>query len=421
MPVACPAQGGVGPVLVSRELDFERPVLELERQIDELRRMAAGRDQLANMVARGPYEPKAGARKKGTKGPAPQATQENRLEAEILELEDRAKKLKQQIFSGLSRWQVVQLARHPERPYTLDYIRHAFTDFIELHGDRSFADDPAIVGGLARLKGDVVMVIGHQKGRTTAENLRRNFGMPRPEGYRKALRLMRLAERFGHPIVTFVDTPGAYPGIDAEARGQAQAIAESLEGMAALRVPVVTVVIGEGGSGGALAIGVANRIMMLEYATYSVISPEGCASILFKDASYAERAADALRLTAEDLRSLGIVDGVVKESLGGAHRDPPATAKRLREALYRALSELGRLGPAALREDRYQRFRRLGALSGDDVQTEKAGREPTPKKVAPSRADGPRSKTSKATRKKAPRKKPAAAQGRKKTRKRTTP
>jgi acetyl-CoA carboxylase carboxyl transferase subunit alpha len=347
--------------MVARELDFERPVLELERQIEELRRLAAGRDRLTNMVSS--IEEKGRSK---TRRPSL-----NNLDQQIHELEQRASTLKQQIFSKLTRWQVVQVARHPERPYPLDYLQHAFTDFTELHGDRRFGDDPAIVGGLARLAGSPVMVIGHQKGRSTQENVKRNFGMPRPEGYRKALRLMYQAERFDLPIITLIDTPGAYPGIDAEERGQSQAIAESLEGMAALRVPVVAAIIGEGGSGGALAIGVANRIVMLEYSIYSVISPEGCASILFKDASYAERAADALRLTAPDLEQLGVIDEIVTEPLGGAHRDHVEAAKRLAAALGNQLKDLRRMSPEALKDDRYQRFRMLGVLAEEEGNKKK--------------------------------------------------
>jgi acetyl-CoA carboxylase carboxyl transferase subunit alpha len=339
--------------MVTRELDFERPVLELERQIDELRRMAAGRDRLSNMVSTIELR---GKKKVGTL---------DNLEERIADLEGKARKLKQQIFSKLNRWQIVHVARHPDRPYALDYVQHGLTDWNELHGDRRFAEDPSIVGGLARLQGEVVMVIGHQKGRDTRENVARNFGMPRPEGYRKALRLMQLADRFGIPILTLIDTPGAYPGIDAEERGQSQAIAEALEGMAGLGVPVVAVVTGEGGSGGALAIGVANRILMLEYGIYSVISPEGCASILFKDASYAERASDALKLTAPDLVELGIVDEVVPEPLGGAHRDHREAAVRVMSVAHRHFKELARLEREELEEDRYRRFRDLGVLGGE--------------------------------------------------------
>lgn len=335
---------------MSRELDFERPVNELERQIDELRRQAAGRDTLANVVA----TPSAAQTPAGEAAPT--------FDEQIAALEAQARMLKEQIFSQLTRWQIVQLARHPQRPYTLDYVRNAFSDFVELHGDRGFGDDPSIVGGLARLQHRTVMVIGHQKGRTTNENLRRNFGMPRPEGYRKAMRLMRMAERFSIPIVTLIDTPGAYPGMGAEERGQAQAIAESLECMASLAVPVVTVVIGEGGSGGALAIGVANRLLMMAYGMYSVISPEGCASILFKDAAFAEKAADALRLTSPDLIELGVVDGTIEEPSGGAHRDPELAAKRLASAVSRELTQLAKMSPEELIQDRYDKFRKLGSL-----------------------------------------------------------
>lgn len=355
---------------MSRDLDFERPVLELELKIEELRRLLAGRDRLAGIASAPADEDDEEAEKNGAKKSSrPKKVKKAEadlpdsaaLKKQIDVLEDRAKKLKEQIFSNLSRWQIVQVARHPQRPYTLDYLKTAFSDFVELKGDRHLSDDSAIVGGLARLRGETVMVIGHQKGRTTNENLTRNFGMPRPEGYHKALRLMRLADQFKKPIVTLIDTPGAYPGIDAEERGQARAIAEALEGMAALTVPVVAVVIGEGGSGGALAIGVANRMLMLEYSIYSVISPEGCASILFKDASFAERAADALKLSAPDLLELGVIDEVIKEGLGGAHRDVERTGQRVQEAIWRHLMELKKLSPEELRDDRYRRFRFLGS------------------------------------------------------------
>lgn len=336
---------------MSRELDFERPILELERQISELRQIAAGRDHLANLVT--PQET-------ADLGPGLQVAGE--LESQIQELEERVRKLQREVFGSLSRWQIVQLSRHPQRPYTLDYISEIFTDFIELHGDRGFSDDGAIVAGLARFVGDPIMVIGHQKGRTTKANLSRNFGMARPEGYRKAMRLMSMAERFSIPIITFIDTPGAYPGIDAEERGQAQAIAESLEHMAALKVPVIAVVIGEGGSGGALAIGVANRVLMFEYATYSVISPEACSSILFKDPSHAEKAADALKLTAPDLTKLKVIDSIIDEPAGGAHRNQKEAAKNLDSALRRNLTELGRLSGDELVDDRYERFRQLGVF-----------------------------------------------------------
>ena len=347
---------------MSRELDFERPVLELERQIAELRRIAAGRDNLASVVASQEMESEPPPPMGGH--PVVEATDEA-LEHRIAELEDRARTLQTEVFGALSRWQVVQLSRHPERPYTLDYVAQFCTDFIELHGDRAFGDDGAIVGGFARLDGEPIMVIGHQKGRTTKENLRRNFGMARPEGYRKAMRLMGLADRFGMPIITLIDTPGAYPGLGAEERGQARAIAESLEFMANVGVPIISIVIGEGGSGGALAIGVGNRVSMLEHATYSVISPEACSSILFKDAAHAEKAADALKLTAPDLMALGVIDAIIPEPAGGAHRDPELAAARVVATIKRQLTEMSKLKSRdALRRDRYDRFRRLGQFVG---------------------------------------------------------
>ncbi len=260
-----------------------------------------------------------------------------------------------------SAWERVQLARHPRRPYTLDYIERCFTDWVELHGDRGYRDDEAIVAGWARLDGESVMLIGHQKGRDMKENLRRNFGMPHPEGYRKALRLMRLAEKFGRPVVTLIDTPGAYPGIGAEERGQAEAIARNLREMARLRVPVIAVVIGEGGSGGALALGVADRVIMLENAIYSVISPEGCAAILWKTADARDKAAAALKITASDLRELDVIDDVVPEPLGGAHEDFEATTSALQETLRSHLAELDRFGPDERREARWAKFARMGA------------------------------------------------------------
>lgn len=311
-------------------LDFERPILELENRIAELRQLA----------------------EEGQRG----------LNGELSKLERRAQKLQAEIFRDLSRWQMVQLSRHPKRPYSLDYIQALFTDFVELHGDRRAGEDPAIVSGFARFDGEPVLVIGHQKGRTTKENMLRNFGMPRPEGYRKALRLMELANRFRRPIFTFIDTPGAYPGIGAEERGQAEAIAYNLEVMAGLEVPVISTVIGEGGSGGALAIGVGNRVLMLQYGVYSVISPEACSSILYRDPTKAERAADALKLTAPDLAGFGIVDEVVEEAAGGAHRDYDKTAENLGAALKRHLGELKQLGPEALVADRYEKFRAMGVF-----------------------------------------------------------
>ncbi|MCP4829623.1 MAG: acetyl-CoA carboxylase carboxyltransferase subunit alpha [Proteobacteria bacterium] len=311
-------------------LDFEQPIVDLEAKIEELRRVdAAG---------------------------------ELDLQEEIHKLELKSEKLTREIFSSLSSWQITQLARHPARPHALDYIPQIFTDFQELAGDRMYGDDQAIVGGLARIQGYGVVVIGHQKGRDTREKVRRNFGMPSPEGYRKAQRLMQLAERFDLPVVTLIDTPGAYPGIGAEERGQSQAIAQSISVMADLRVPIVSVVIGEGGSGGALAIGVCDRLVMLEYATYSVISPEGCASILWKSAEKAENAASAMKITSSSLKKSALVEDIVIEPLGGAHRDPEKTAYDLREVIARHLDEL-RLLPTeellTLREKRLQSFGRF--------------------------------------------------------------
>src|SRR5690349_6403860 len=289
-------------------LDFERPLLELERQIEEMKRVAG---ETAVDVSK-----------------------------ELAPLEKKHAELRTESYRNLTPMQRVQVARHPKRPYTLDYLSAVFTDFVELHGDRLFRDDPAIVGGWARLEGETVMVIGHQKGRDTKENLKRNFGMAHPDGYRKALRLMKLAEKFGAPVVTLVDTPGAYPGLGAEERGQAEAIARNLIEMASLRTPTITAVIGEGGSGGALAIGLADRVIMLENSVYAVISPEGCAAILWKDASQRERAAEALKLTAEDLLRLGVIDEIVPEPAGGAHSDPDAAGEALGEALRRQLRAL---------------------------------------------------------------------------------
>lgn len=315
----------------SYALDFERPLLELERKIDELKGLATG----------GAVD----------------------FTDEIGKLEKKARKLQAEIFSDLTRWQIVQLSRHSSRPYTLDYLGFLFTDFLELHGDRTFGEDPSIVSGFARLDGQPVLVVGHQKGRSTKENMARNFGMPRPEGYRKALRLMELAARFSRPIVTFIDTPGAYPGIGAEERGQAEAIAQSLEVMSALPVPIVCVVIGEGGSGGALAVGVGNRVLMLEHAIYSVISPEACSAILYRDPTKAEKAATALKLTAHDLMDLKIIDEIIREAPGGAHRDPARTAENVGRALRRHLQALRVYSPQELVEDRYRRFRALGVFA----------------------------------------------------------
>ncbi|WP_416885069.1 acetyl-CoA carboxylase carboxyl transferase subunit alpha [Marinospirillum sp.] len=312
-------------------LDFEQPIADLEAKIEELR--LVGNDSDLN------------------------------LSDEISRLQEKSTKLTEQIFSNLSSWQVSQLSRHPMRPYTLDYLNLLFDDFDELHGDRHFADDAAIVGGMARLDGRPVMVIGHQKGRDVKEKVRRNFGMPRPEGYRKALRLMEMAERFKMPILTFIDTPGAYPGIDAEERGQSEAIAFNLAVMSRLKTPIIATVIGEGGSGGALAIGVCDELMMLQYATYSVISPEGCASILWKSASKAPDAAEAMGLTAPRLKELGLVDTVIPEPLGGAHRNPEQMVQSLKASLISRLDALEQQTDEALIERRYQRLMSYSSLA----------------------------------------------------------
>jgi acetyl-CoA carboxylase carboxyl transferase subunit alpha len=312
-------------------LDFEQPIAELEAKIEELRHVTAG----------------AGVN----------------VQDEIVRLQSKSDQLTRSIFAKLSPWQITQLARHPQRPYTLDYLNQAFTEFEELHGDRMFGDDQALIGGLARLDGEAVMVIGHQKGRDTKERVRRNYGMPKPEGYRKALRLMRMAERFGLPLITFIDTPGAYPGLDSEERGQSEAIARNLFEMAKLRVPVVSLVIGEGGSGGALAIGVCDRLLMLQFSTYSVISPEGCASILWKSADKKETAAEAMGLTADRLRSLGLVDEVIGEPLGGAHRNPRVIASSVKDALRRHLGELRAKSTETLLAERSRRLAGFGVFS----------------------------------------------------------
>jgi acetyl-CoA carboxylase carboxyl transferase subunit alpha len=305
-------------------LDFEQSVSEIEAKIEELR---FAQDESATDIS-----------------------------DDILRLQKRSASLTKDIYAKLSPWQVSQVARHPQRPYTLDYIAALFTDFEELHGDRSFADDPSIVGGIARFNGQSVMVIGHQKGRDTKEKIYRNFGMPRPEGYRKAMRLMRLAEKFAIPVLTFVDTPGAYPGIGAEERGQGEAIGHSLYVMAELKVPVVCTVIGEGGSGGALAIAVGDVVMMLQYATYSVISPEGCASILWKSADYAAEAAETLGITATRLKALGLVDKIVPEPLGGAHRDHDAMMQNLKKALQESWRQLKETPLDGLLESRFEKL-----------------------------------------------------------------
>ena len=309
-------------------LDFEQPIAELEAKIEELR--FVGNDPDVDVGE------------------------------EIQRLQKRSRELTQSIFASLSAWQIAQVARHPMRPYTLDYIGRIFTDFHELHGDRSFADDPAIVSGLARLEGRPVAVIGHQKGRDVKERLHRNYGMPRPEGYRKAMRIMQLAERFHLPVLTFIDTPGAYPGIGAEERGQSEAIARNLELMSQLRTPIISTVIGEGGSGGALAIGVADRLIMLEYSTYSVISPEGCASILWKSSDKAAEAAEAMGITASRMREAGVADEILAEPLGGAHRDHAAAAESVKDAIVRFLKDLSALDAGALLAQRQARIRSFG-------------------------------------------------------------
>jgi acetyl-CoA carboxylase carboxyl transferase subunit alpha len=315
-------------------LEFERPLIALESKIAELKELSGG--------ARVDFSD------------------------EIVKLERKAKKLQAEIFSDLSPWQIVQLARHPNRPYTLDYVKRLFTDFFEIEGDRRFAADRAIVGGFARFEGEPVVIVGHQKGRGTKENMIRNFGMPRPEGYRKARRLFDLADRFRKPLIILIDTPGAYPGIGAEERGQAEAIAVNLEVMASLGVPSISVVIGEGASGGALGIGVTSRILMLQYAWYNVISPESCSSILYRDATQGKKSAEALKLTARDLSGFGITDEIIPEPAGGAHRDHDAVAKSVGEAIRRHLAELKKLTPEQLVMDRYKKFRAMGVFTNED-------------------------------------------------------
>lgn len=311
-------------------LDFEKPILELEKKVEEMRRYADNPD----------------------------------IAQEIARIEKRVRQLQQSVYSGLTRWQKVQMARHADRPYTLDYIQLMTTDFVELHGDRAFKDDKAIVGGLARLGDTSVMIMGQQKGRDTKSNLYRNFGMPNPEGYRKALRLMKLAEKFGRPVITLLDTPGAFPGLEAEERGQAEAIARNLFEMARLKVPIIVVIIGEGASGGALGLGIGDRILMLEYAWYSVISPESCSSILWRSWEYKEQAAEALQLTAPDLKKQGIIDAIVPEPLGGAHRDHQQMATILKETLLQELKALKKLKPEKLVERRIDKFSKMGVTVG---------------------------------------------------------
>ncbi|HAK88859.1 MAG TPA: acetyl-CoA carboxylase carboxyl transferase subunit alpha [Nitrospiraceae bacterium] len=322
--------------MMSYYLDFEKPLEELETKIEELRKLSDGT--------------------------------EIDIASEIKRLEKKAKDLRSEIFSNLTPWQKTLIARHPERPYTLDYIGIIAEDFIELHGDRRFGDDPAIVGGVGKINGVPMVIIGHQKGRGTKERIYRNFGQPNPEGYRKALRLMKLAERFKMPVITFIDTPGAYPGIGAEERGQGEAIAVSLMEMSRLKTPVIAVVIGEGGSGGALALSVADRLYMLEHSVYSVISPEGCAAILWRKNGELgpedfSRAADSLKLTAEDLKSFKIIDDIIPEPLGGANREPETTAKKIVEYIFKALEPLQSKSASKLIEDRYKKIRKIGSLT----------------------------------------------------------
>ena len=316
---------------IAYALDFEKPLAELERQVDELRRIS---DERGIDVA-----------------------------GEVGTLEAKIAMMREEIYRNLTPMQRVQVARHPRRPYALDYLSSIFTDFIELHGDRLYRDDPAIVGGWARLNGQSVMVVGHQKGRDTKENIKRNFGMPHPEGYRKALRLMQAAARFHAPIITLIDTPGAYPGLGAEERGQSEALARNILEMSALPTPIIAVVIGEGGSGGALALCVADRVLMFEHSVYSVISPEGCATILWKDSTQRERAAEALKLTSEDLTRLGLIDEVIPEPVGGAHFDPETAGESLRAALIKTLNELNKVRPEKLVKRRHDKYAAMGAYA----------------------------------------------------------
>ena len=321
------------------DLNFEKPIVDLEKQITELKNFAA----------------------KGKVG----------LDGEVKSLEKKLQELRQTIYKDLTPWQRVQIARHPKRPYTLDYIQLMMSDFVELHGDRFFRDDKAIVTGFTKFDGESVAVIGHQKGRDTKENLLRNFGSAHPEGYRKAIRVMKLAEKFHRPLISFVDTPGAYPGVGAEERGQAHAIAYNLREMIDLTIPILIVVIGEGGSGGALGIGIGDRVLVLENAYYSVISPEGCAAILWKDRARAPDAANALKLTAKDLLELGVIDEIIPEPLGGAHHDPEKTAATLKETLLKHLKTLQKLSKEALLKERYEKFRNMGLFE----TTPETGRE----------------------------------------------
>lgn len=315
-------------------LDFEKPIFELEAKIKELKNIGSNRNV--------------------------------NLDSEVKNLEVKLEKIKREIYSNLTAWQRVQIARHPDRPYTLDYIRLMMTDFIELHGDRQFADDLAIIAGFAHFNGSKVLVMGHQKGRDTKENLMRNFGCAHPEGYRKAMRLMKLAEKFSLPVLVLIDTPGAYPGVGAEERGQAQAIASNLKDMVNIKTPIVATIIGEGGSGGALGIGVADKVFILQHAYYSVISPEGCASILWRSSVKAPEAAEALKLNAEHLIKFGVVDDVIAEPLGGAHQDPEFVANELKKVLIKSIKDLSSLSKKDLVEARYKKFRQIGEFEKKD-------------------------------------------------------
>ena len=311
-------------------IEFEKPIAEIQEKLDGLR--MAGNDES--------------------------------LTSEIIKLEERLDVITGKVFSNLSDWQIVQIARHPSRPYFLDYLNNIFTDLSELHGDRQYADDAALRGFIGRIDGKPIMILGQQKGREIKEKLKHNFGMPKPEGYRKALRLMKLAEKFALPIVTFIDTPGAYPGIGAEERGQSEAIARNLMVMSRLKVPIISLVIGEGGSGGALAIGVCNKLMMLQYSVYSVISPEGCASILWRDAKFADNAAEAMSMTAPKLKKLGLIDDIISEPLGGAHRNPEEVYERVKSHVIASLKELGDLSGAQLANSRYDKWKNFGSVAG---------------------------------------------------------
>lgn len=318
------------------KLDFEKPILEIQKKIDELQNLSSEHVD---------------------------------LKPEIAKLEEKLEMMRSNVYSNLTVWQRIQIARHPKRPYTLDYIQMITTDFVEIHGDRLFADDQALVAGLATIGEERVVVMGHQKGRDTNENVRRNFGCAHPEGYRKAMRVMRLAEKFGLPIIVFIDTPGAYPGIGAEERGQAQAIAENLRDMAGLRVPVIAIVIGEGGSGGALGVGVANYVMILQHAYYSVISPEGCASILWRSATKAPDAAEALKLMGENLMPFGIVDEIIPEPLGGAHQQPTLVAEKLKASLVKQLTRFKKMSTEDVVDHRYEKFRNIGVFTTPENAT----------------------------------------------------